>query len=273
MRPSSIRSLAWRCRSSILLSSWLASQDVAFLGRVILHQLGHPLPNGLNGIQLGSVVANGVPSFADIIGGAKPGQGNIIAFNGGNGIKTVSRVREETIQGNIIENNALNGILLGNYSGENFIGSFRGSETMRIIGNASTQGNSNLGALGTSNIIASNLENGIKLVQSNENVIQTNFIGTDTANGILPNTGAGIALVCSSDNLVGGIYGGGAVTSPTGPITQSIGNIIVNNGGFGVGVIGTKATDNTIITNTIADNGCDGIGFVTKSEDSNCYVK
>lgn len=232
-----------------------------------------PLGNGRNGIQLGTVVGNGVPSFGDRIGGAKAGQGNTISNNGANGIKTVSFVREETIQGNTIQNNALNGILLDYYSEENYVGSFRGLETLYTIGNPSLQGGFNLGALGTSNIITGNGQNGIKLVNSEENVIQTNFIGQSATGVAAPNLGAGIAIVDSSDNLLGGLYGGGVVTSPSGPIAQPIANIIQNNDGFGVGIIEVegKAVDNTIITNSIGNNGCKGIGFVRKNQTSTCY--
>ena len=82
------------------------------------------LANGNNGIQAGILVGVGVPAFGDVIGGAKPGEGNNISNNGGNGISLISYTQQETIIGNTITHNTLNGILINPYGGTNWIGGF-----------------------------------------------------------------------------------------------------------------------------------------------------
>lgn len=212
------------------------------------------LGNQRDGIRLGNPGV-GVEAFGDVIGGAKPGEGNIISNNLGNGIKTVGFVEEETIIGNTITNNGKNGILVGPFAEEMFIGGFRSKGNLRILGDIASQGNANLGPLGTSNFIAGNGENGIAVERSHENELQSNIIGAPN----MPNGGDGIRLTNSSDNLIG--------TKSAGPSTipQVLGNIITDNGGAGVAVVQTdckKADDNAILSNSIVDNGKNGIEFI-----------
>ncbi len=215
-----------------------------------------PIPNGANGIQLGTVVASGVPAFGDMIGRNRTGDGNLIANNGGNGIEIVSYTQEETIIGNTIINNALDGIALDPNSSHNWIGGFRSAGDLRLMGGTNAQGATNLGPLGISNRISGNGDEGISATGSNANTIQANFI---TGNG-----GNGITLTNSSDNLVGGLYGSAATTTP-----PTLGNIIQTNSGFGVevaqaGGTGVNAVNNSILSNSICNNTSRGIALVTE---------
>ena len=214
------------------------------------------LGNGFNGIKLGVMLGAGVPSFADVIGGAKRVEGNLIANNGTNGIELVSTAQEETIIGNTITNNQENGILIGEISSFIWIGSSRNETDLRLIGNLSAQQVTNLGPLGNSNIINNNGQQGIKAVaDSYSNTIQSNII---TLNG-----GAGIDLIDSSFNLVGGKFGGATVSTSTPPV---LGNVIQENNGHGVGVIQNEgtATDNSILSNSIYNNSAKGIALITE---------
>jgi hypothetical protein len=208
--------------------------------------------NSGNGIQLGIVVGSGIPASCDVIGGSKPGDGNLIANNNGNGIEIVSFTREETIIGNTIINNDLNGIALDPNSSNNWIGGFRSAGDLLLMGDTQSQGFTNLGPLGISNIIAGNHEDGINALLSNNNTIQSNFINTNNINGIL--------LTDSSFNLVGGKFGSAATTVP--PV---LGNFITGNDGFGVEVDQKtcNATDNSILSNQIFNNTSKGIALVT----------
>ena len=212
-----------------------------------------PIPNGLNGIQLGNLVAVGVPSFGDIVGGALAGEGNLIANNKRNGIAVVSFTQQETIQGNTIINNVLNGIRVGPCSSHNWIGGFRDKGNNLLAGDLISQGTTNMGPLGTTNFIQGNGLDGIAVVQSNDNAIQTN--------DILNNALVGISLVDSSENLVGGKF-----ATPMTTVPPTLGNSVTNNSGPGVAVVKTKcgppARENTILSNSIADNGKDGIEFI-----------
>lgn len=212
------------------------------------------LGNQRDGIRIGNPGVS-VQSIGDVIGGAKPGEGNIISNNLGNGIKTVSFVEEENIIGNTITNNGQNGILIGPFAEEMFIGGFRSKGNVRLIGDLASQGDTNLGPLGTSNFIAGNKENGIQVERSHENELQSNIIGAPN----MPNGGDGIRLIDSSDNLIGTKSAGSST------IPQVLGNIITDNGGAGVAVVQTdckKADDNAILSNSIVGNGKDGIDFI-----------
>lgn len=212
------------------------------------------LGNGFNGIQVGSVIAAGVPAFADVIGGAKPNEGNIISNNGKNGIAFVSTAQETTVIGNIIANNVQHGILINEVCSYEWIGSSRNETDLRIVGNLSSQGGTNLGPLGNSNIIINNGLEGIKsAADSYSNTIQSN--------SITGNNGNGISLVDSSFNLVGGKFGGATTVTP--PV---LGNIIQENAGFGVAVIQNEgnATDNSILSNSIYANSSKGIALITE---------
>ena len=185
------------------------------------------LGNGNDGIQLGTLVGVGVPAFDDVVGGAKPGEGNTISNNAGNGISLVSYTQEETIIGNKIQNNILNGILINPYGGTNWIGGFRTAGNELIIGDVADQLNSNLGPLGTSNTISGNDLDGIQVMRSNFNTLQANIITNNTNNGI--------NLIDSSNTLVGAKFGGSTVTDPVFlAIPVPLGNVINNNGEFGV---------------------------------------
>ena len=127
---------------------------------------GSPLGNGGDGIKLGTNVGAGIPAMCDVIGGAKPGEGNLIATNGGNGIEIVSYTEDETIIGNTIAGNLLNGILINPLAEEIFIGNTKNAGDERFIGGIAIQGNSNIGPLGTSNIITTNHGEGIRIVNA-----------------------------------------------------------------------------------------------------------
>lgn len=189
------------------------------------------LGNAGDGIRLGTT-GNGWQSANDIIGGAKPGEGNVIEFNGGDGIGTFSYVQNETIIGNTIRGNGKNGIYLGRFSRDNFLGIYPTVGRYEIIGGLEGQGNTNLGPLGTSNLIAQNGENGILLVESDHNVIQTNIIDG--------NEGYGIKLECSNENLIGGPENKSSVYPPV------LANEIINNG---KGEIKDCGCDNKILIN------------------------
>ena len=203
-----------------------------------------PFGNGLNGIQLGATVTAGVPSFGDVVGGALAGEGNFIAYNNHNGIAVVSYTQEETIIGNTIINNKLNGIFVGPHASTNWIGGFRTAGNLLLAGDLESQGYTNLGPLGTSNVINGNGESGIKIACSNNNKIQANIIGQlGSENG-----SNGVTIENGSRNLVGGKLALPATELPP------LGNVISNNNGYGVLVSGCKAVDNAITTNSISDN-------------------
>ncbi len=198
------------------------------------------LGNQADGIRLGTT-GIGLQSACDVIGGAKPGEGNFIAYNGGSGIRTFSYVEDETIIGNVIFNNGKYGIYLGPFSKENVIGIFRSVGSNRIIGDIQSQGNSNLGPLGTSNLIFTNGKDGIKLVNSDKNIIQSNIIND--------NNGYGIVILDSKHNEIGSPKEGSSTIPPV------LSNIISNNKEYGILVISKcRHSHNEILFNIIEHN-------------------
>jgi parallel beta-helix repeat protein len=212
------------------------------------------LGNQGDGIRLGTSGV-GLQSFADVIGGSLAGLGNFIAFNHGNGIKTQSYVKHETIIGNIITNNGKNGILIGPFASEINLGIFQSVGDLRLAGDTASQGDTNLGPLGTSNIISGNGCQGIKILKADDNLVQTNQIEGNDHSGVL--------IDQSSHNQIGGKM----VISPCIGNPPVLGNSITNNTGFGVEVTGkgNSAVDNAISANSIAQNLREGIELKKKN--------
>lgn len=105
------------------------------------------------------------------------------------------------------------------------------------------------------NIIANNSydEAGIWLDSTNSNIIQSNYIGTDSTETVMIGNGgagtfsAGIMLLNSSaNNLIGGT-------------SASLGNVIANNSGFGIEFYTNAGNGNSIFSNKIYDNAEMGI--------------
>ena len=222
--------------------------------------------SGGDGIYIGGPGV-GIMSFGDIIGGAKRlsvpfslGEKNVIRFNEGNGIETVGYVQQAIIDGNIISNNGLNGIQLGKNASNNVIGSFKKAGNLRLMGELVSQTNvaNAASAFGGGNSISSNGGDGIRVLSSNENMVQGNII--------TENTGLGINMIDSSDNLIGEKDpASSAIFPPFLSIPNSLGNIVTGNGGPGVVVDQEtgNATDNSILSNQIFDNAGNGIQFVS----------
>jgi hypothetical protein len=177
----------------------------------------------------------------NIIGGASPGEGNLVSGNDGGGIwLQEAGTASNTIQGNFVGTDVAGTGALGNLLTGVFIG-FGASNN--VIGGT---------APGAGNLISGNGDAGIHIQDTGTtgNQIQGNFIGTDgSSTAALGNLGDGIFIgFGASNNLVGGD-------------TTSVGNTIASNGGDGVRVDGSQTLGNTISHNSIHDNV--GLGIET----------
>jgi uncharacterized repeat protein (TIGR01451 family) len=170
------------------------------------------------------------------IGGAQPGEGNLISGNNGIGIN-LTDAPGTTIEGNLIGTDVTGTLDLGN--GQNGI-SVSGGTTANIGGDTAAAGN----------VISGNGLDGIRLNGVDDgSFVGANFIGTDrTATRSLPNEGDGV-VIATSRNSVGGTAGGA-------------GNVIANNTGNGVVVL-SNAVNNPILGNRIFNNGGIGIDLAT----------
>ncbi len=218
------------------------------------------LGNVLNGIQI-------IDSRWAVIGGQGLA-GNVISANGLNGIS----ITGGNATGTRVENNRIGTDItgldrLGNAQDGVFIGQFTvdpstnpitppvtGAPFQNTIGGPSAQ---------LKNIISSNLRDGVHLEGgARDNKIEGNYIGLafdgDTP---LPNLGDGVAILDSPNNTVGGtvVQSGGLFPR----------NVISSNGGHGVHIIGTGATQNVVIGNYI---GLDWTGEFPRGNGAGVYI-
>jgi hypothetical protein len=185
------------------------------------------------GFGNGAVVLDSGDS-ATQVGGltATPGTppGNVISGNGtGIYIGAVGSVTNTAVMGNLIGTDASGTSALGNLTGITIV------DPSNAVGGTDPMAR---------NVISGNGVRGI-LLQSQNNQIQGNFIGTDiTGTQLLGNGGDGVE-VQSNNNTIGGTQG------------QNPGNLIAGNGGRGVHV--SSSTGIAVLGNSIHSNGSLGI--------------
>jgi hypothetical protein len=197
--------------------------------------------NGSDGIS----IFGGAPS--NIIGGTAAGAGNVISGNTFSGVTlSGSGTINTVVQGNLIGLNPSGTTKIPN--GGNGVALFGGSQQNTIGGTTA----------GARNTISGNQNTGVSIGgdQTNNNLVQGNYIGLDPTGAVVQgNGGDGVA-----------IYGDGPPSSPTPPPTptppntgaqsNTVGgtttaarNIIAGNGGNGVSIgnPGTNGTNNNIV--------------------------
>ncbi|MFO0877911.1 MAG: right-handed parallel beta-helix repeat-containing protein [Gemmataceae bacterium] len=191
------------------------------------------LPNGDNGIEVGGH-ANGI-----VIGGLQPyysvAPHNVISANLGNGVAVIGDARNTRI----------------NYS---FIGTVSNGETALPNGKAGVfLGERSAGTIvgsrdpGLPTVIGGNTGDGIEIRGSNDNLVLGALIGvTKDASTPLPNQESGVLIVGGLRNRIG-------TTQRRG------GNLIANNGAYGVHVLSGQR--NTIRGNSIYSNAALGIAL------------
>src|SRR2546423_1433421 len=180
----------------------------------------------------------------------------------GSGLTFGSNAPGSTVRGLVINRFAGHGILVqsnGNTVAGNFIGT--NASGTGALGNSldgiSVQASSNtIGGMTTTarNVISANGRHGISLgggaVVAQNNMVQTNFIGTDaTGIRLLGNGGDGVFATSATNNTIGG-----TITRAGNPPA----NVIAGNASCGVGV-DAGATGLAIKGNSIHSNG--GLGI------------
>jgi len=184
----------------------------------------------------------------NIIGGANAGEGNLIMNNGEQGVEIrdfpFNPADANSVIGNIIMNNGFNGMEVSGNNNivlSNEISNNTGAGINLFFANFSTIGQANAG-----NTITNNGIEGIALLNSDDNTVRGNFIGTDATGTLVSgNTFEGIYLEESIFNFIGGSNPGE-------------GNIIANNEDDGIEV-STDADNNKVLSNEISNNDGEGI--------------
>lgn len=188
------------------------------------------LGNGSNGIE--------IRSAGNQIGGALPGEANVIAASGGPGINlTGDDADDNRIQGNFIGTNFSGDAGLGNGQW-GIIAAF--SADRNIIG---TDGDG-LNDAAEGNVISGNTWEGISIQTADDNVIAGNLIGTtpDGADALANGAGGVWITGTSAGNRVG--------TDNNGTSDALERNVISGNGGAGVEFSG-NAANNSVAGNYI----------------------
>jgi hypothetical protein len=228
----------------------------------------------IRGMAIGNFSDNGIL----LLGGSNTVAGNYVGLSADGTTLAANNTNDTTQQGgiriesasntiggtvdadrNIISGNFQSGIglygagatgneIYGNYIGLDAGGTLdKGNDEEGIdfeFANSNTVG----GPLaGQRNIISGNGSDGIEIDDSDSNVVQNNYIGTDyTGIFLVPNTRDGVDINeeggdGATDNLIGG----------TG---ANEGNLIRGNGIYGVQVRDASTSNNTIVRNSIYDN-------------------
>ena len=198
------------------------------------------LPNGFPGIE----IYNG--ASANFIGGAAPGEGNVIS---GNGFRNVSLV---TCHGNFIAGNliGLNAAGTGAVSNAGPGVQIYGGSQNNVIG----------GTSGGRNFIAGNTGSGITIsgINTTGNLVIGNSIGRTPAGAAVANTGEGIAVFADGsgspqNNTIGGSTPG-AANWISGNATHGI--LIHNSTAIsGIRISGNSITGNGSLGIDLANNG------------------
>jgi hypothetical protein len=223
-----------------------------------------PLANQLSGINVQPL--SGSESTDLLIGGTSAGARNVISGNNVNGI-TIGNVSGVRIQGNYIGTDAAGTASIQNDA--NGV-SIEGSAGATIIGG--------IGAPGR-NVISGNSGDGVRIDSTGSgNVVQGNFIGTDS-NGAaaLPNTANGVNVLtgalliggstAGAGNVISANEGNGVVLGSSGSSVQfnfiglaADGVSALGNAGDGIYIDGSDNSIGTPTTgNSIAYNGGTGI--------------
>ena len=178
-----------------------------------------------------------VTSDVNTIGGAAPGEGNVVSGNWDAGVRLAEHATHNRVEGNLIGTDLTGAAPLPNEDG--------------VVIEASSRNTIGGSAAGAGNVISANEDDGVRLAPDGEatpdgNTITGNAIGTDAAGALdLGNGLSGVRIEGGDGNGVGSV-------STSVPM-----NTIAHNGVDGVTV--ESGVENPIVRNSMYDNG--GLGI------------
>ena len=193
------------------------------------------IPNGESGLNIFTNV------LTPIIGGALPGEGNLLSGNALSGINLTIGCHGAVIKGNLIGVNSTGTAAIGNKQHGIYI---NGSNNAIVGGSTKAE----------RNIISGNGdaggENGLSINGCNGHTIQGNFCGT-SSNGLaaIPNFDTGLSITASNNNTIGGTFAQRNVLSGNpnfGLFMDDVDNTTIRNN-----YIGTDSTGNAALGNGV----------------------
>jgi hypothetical protein len=173
---------------------------------------GANLGHGGYGITVSVIGNSGGTVSGNTVGGAEPGAGNTVGFNGFGGIQVAIREADQTATNNVIAGNFVG----TNAAGDNLGNGGSGIDLLFVSGN--TVGGT---APGAGNTVGFNGDDGIFVEGvflanfgffGTDNVVAGNFVGTNASGDDLGNGDLGILLENASTNTVGGTAPGAGNT-------------------------------------------------------------
>jgi hypothetical protein len=184
-------------------------------------------------VEDGVLIAQGANN--NTIGGPRPGRRNVISGNGDEGISIFSDATGNRVEGNHVGTTADGTGDLGN----------DGVGVLVYAAEDNTIGGT---VAGKRNVISGNESSGVEIfADAKDNWIEGNFIGTTAdGSGNLGNAEDGVTLFGSDFAVVGGT-------------AEGAGNRIAHNGDDGVSILLDYQEGNQILSNSIYENGEQGI--------------
>jgi hypothetical protein len=176
--------------------------------------------------QKGVIIQGG--ATGNTIGTTLAGFGNVISGNSADGVQvTGSGTSNNQVEGNFIGTDSAGAVALANSVG---VSVQAGASKNTIGGTAS----------GAANLISGNSTQGVLITGASSNLVQGNFIGSDTGGTLaLPNMSGGVAIQgAATGNIIGGT-------------TVGVTNVISGNQGDGVAISGSGSNGNFVQGNFI----------------------
>ncbi len=185
-----------------------------------------------------------IESANNTVGGLTPADRNIISGGGFSGVVLFGA-------------GATGNQIRGNFIGTDISGTLARGNNQEGIEIQDASGNTIGGTVtGARNIISANGSDGMEIDNGDNNIIQGNYIGTDvTGTVMLGNVRDGIDI---NENV-----GDGATGNLIGGTDPRAANLIAGNGMFGIEVRDAPTINNTILGNSIHNNGLIGIQLTT----------
>ena len=185
------------------------------------------------------------------------GPGNAISHSDWYGVRIYgTSTMSNTVSGNNVYSNTWSGILFSHTEYNTVSGNTVGIDELGNVGANGDHGvyltYAHHNTIGPDNVISGNTEDGIHILDSQDNIVSGNYIGTNASGALAPGFGNGRDGISISkdtgaptDNIIGGT-------------TTGAGNVIVGNGRHGV-YLSAYGTGNAVIRNSIYANTGDGI--------------